>query len=65
MYDVFTTRYAFSCPERGEARVALSSFRRIEQLGGEIVGLAFVIELEFLEGRKHLEKYDVHSLITY
>jgi adenine phosphoribosyltransferase len=37
----------------------------VEQLGGEIVGLAFVIELAFLEGRKHLERYDVHSLITY
>jgi adenine phosphoribosyltransferase len=37
----------------------------VEQLGGEIVGLAFVIELKFLEGRKHLEGYDVHSLITY
>ena len=37
----------------------------VKQLGGEIVGLAFVIELEFLEGRKHLEQYDVHSLITY
>jgi adenine phosphoribosyltransferase len=37
----------------------------VEQLGGEIVGLAFVIELTFLEGRKHLEKYDVHSLIQY
>jgi adenine phosphoribosyltransferase len=37
----------------------------VEQLGGEIVGLAFVIELEFLEGRKHLEQYDVHSLIRY
>jgi adenine phosphoribosyltransferase len=36
-----------------------------EQLGGEIVGLAFVIELAFLEGRKHLEQYDVHSLIAY
>jgi adenine phosphoribosyltransferase len=36
-----------------------------EQLGGEIVGLAFVIELAFLEGRKHLDRYDVHSLITY
>jgi adenine phosphoribosyltransferase len=35
------------------------------QLGGEIVGVAFVIELAFLEGRKHLEAYDVHSLITY
>jgi adenine phosphoribosyltransferase len=37
----------------------------VEQLGGEIVGLVFVIELKFLEGRKHLEKYDVHSLIQY
>ncbi|HEY6836238.1 MAG TPA: adenine phosphoribosyltransferase [Gaiellaceae bacterium] len=36
-----------------------------EQLGGEIVGVAFVIELQFLEGRKYLEQYDVHSLITY
>jgi adenine phosphoribosyltransferase len=36
-----------------------------EQLGGEIVGVAFVIELTFLEGGKHLEKYDVHSLIQY
>jgi adenine phosphoribosyltransferase len=35
------------------------------QLGGEIVGVEFVIELEFLEGRKHLEEYDVNSLITY
>jgi adenine phosphoribosyltransferase len=37
----------------------------VEQLGGEIVGVAFVIELEFLEGRKQLEGRDVHSLITY
>ncbi len=36
-----------------------------EQLGGEIVGVAFVIELEFLEGRTQLEGHDVHSLISY
>jgi adenine phosphoribosyltransferase len=36
-----------------------------EQLGGEIVGVAFVIELDFLEGRKQLEGRDVHSLIHY
>jgi len=35
------------------------------QLGGEIVGIEFVIELAFLEGKQHLEDYDVHSLITY
>jgi adenine phosphoribosyltransferase len=35
------------------------------QLGGEIVGASFVIELDFLEGRKQLEGYDVQSLIQY
>ena len=37
----------------------------VEQLGGEVVGLAFVIELEFLSGRERLEGYDVFSLIRY
>src|SRR4051812_23386124 len=37
----------------------------VEQLGGEVVGLAFVIELEFLEGREKLDGYDVFSLIKY
>jgi adenine phosphoribosyltransferase len=36
-----------------------------EQLGGEIVGVAFVIELDFLEGAKQLEGRDVRSLIHY
>jgi adenine phosphoribosyltransferase len=35
------------------------------QLGGEIVGVAFVIELDFLQGRKQLEGHDVRSLIRY
>ena len=37
----------------------------VEQLGGEVVGLAFVIELEFLNGRDKLDGYDVFSLIQY
>jgi adenine phosphoribosyltransferase len=37
----------------------------VEQLGGTVVGLAFVIELAFLNGRAKLEGYDVHSLIRY
>ncbi|MFN2516776.1 MAG: adenine phosphoribosyltransferase, partial [Pyrinomonadaceae bacterium] len=37
----------------------------VEGLGGTIVGLAFVVELEFLPGRKKLEGYDVRSLIKY
>jgi adenine phosphoribosyltransferase len=37
----------------------------VEQLGGEVIGLAFVIELDFLKGRERLAGYDVHSLIRY
>jgi adenine phosphoribosyltransferase len=37
----------------------------VEKLGGTIVGLAFLIELAFLDGRKQLSGYDVHSLVTY
>ena len=37
----------------------------VEELGGIVVGIAFLIELSFLEGRKNLSKYDVHSLVTY
>ena len=34
MYDELTNRYTFSCPERGETRVTLSSFRQLERLPG-------------------------------
>jgi adenine phosphoribosyltransferase len=37
----------------------------VEGLGGKIGGLVFVVELEFLPGRKKLEGYDVRSLIKY
>ena len=37
----------------------------IEQLGGEVVGCAFLIELEALGGRKILENYNVFSLMKY
>ncbi len=37
----------------------------VEGLGGEIAGLVFVVELEFLPGRKKLAGYDVRSLIKY
>jgi adenine phosphoribosyltransferase len=37
----------------------------VEQLGGRVVGVNFVIELSFLDGRKKLADYDVYSLITY
>jgi hypothetical protein len=34
MYDALTSRYTFSCPARGETRVALSAFRLVERLPG-------------------------------
>jgi len=37
----------------------------IRQLGGEVAGLAFLVELDFLNGRKKLEGYDVFSLLRY
>jgi adenine phosphoribosyltransferase len=37
----------------------------VEQLGGEVVGLLFVVELAFLNGRDRLAGYDVDALITY
>jgi adenine phosphoribosyltransferase len=37
----------------------------VEQLGGEVVGCAFLIELAFLDGRARLEGRDVHSLVSY
>lgn len=37
----------------------------VEQLGGEVVGVVFIISLEFLKGRERLGDYDVFSLISY
>jgi adenine phosphoribosyltransferase len=37
----------------------------VEQLGGTVVGLVFVVELEFLPGREKLKGYDVRSLLKY
>ena len=37
----------------------------VEQLGGQVVGVNFVIELSFLNGRERLAGHDLFSLITY
>ena len=37
----------------------------VEQLGGEVVKIIFLMELAGLEGRKKLEGYDVESAIIY
>lgn len=37
----------------------------VEQLGGVVVGCAFLIELTYLDGRKNLDGYDVTTLMQY
>jgi adenine phosphoribosyltransferase len=37
----------------------------VRRLGGEIVGIGFLIELDFLKGRERLQEYNVYSLIHY
>jgi adenine phosphoribosyltransferase len=37
----------------------------VESLGAKVVGIACLIELEFLKGRQQLEGFDFFSLITY
>jgi adenine phosphoribosyltransferase len=46
----------------GTARAAAEL---VEEVGGKIASVAFVIELAFLDGRKLLDGYDVHSILTY
>jgi adenine phosphoribosyltransferase len=44
---------------------AAAAVRLSEKLGGNVVGITFVIELESLKGRDRLTGYDVVSLIRY
>ncbi len=37
----------------------------IEKMGGNVVGIAFLIELEALKGRELLKDYDVFSVLKY
>ena len=44
---------------------AAAKVELVERLGGEVAGIAFLIELSFLNGRSKLGKHDIFSLITY
>ena len=44
---------------------AAAVVKLIEQLGGQVVGSQFLVELSDLAGRELLKDYPVHSLITY
>jgi adenine phosphoribosyltransferase len=42
-----------------------ATIKLVRQLGGEIAGLGFAIELDFLKGRDRFPEYDVFSLMHY
>jgi len=44
---------------------AAATVKLIEKLGGQVVGLAFLIELDFINGREKLKSYPLHVLIHY
>ena len=53
MYDALTSRYTFACPTRGESRVALSSFRRLERLPGTAHPAVYRIRFDCPCGDEH------------
>jgi adenine phosphoribosyltransferase len=44
---------------------AAASARLVERLGGVVVGLAFVLELEYLHGREKLAGRRIHTVASY
>ena len=42
-----------------------ATLKLVKQLGGEVAGLAFAIELDFLKGRDRFKEHDVFSLLHY
>ncbi|MGJ7920589.1 adenine phosphoribosyltransferase [Neobacillus sp. LXY-4] len=42
-----------------------ATIRLVEQLGGVVAGIAFLIELSYLEGRNKLSNYDILTLLEY
>ncbi|TKJ29251.1 MAG: adenine phosphoribosyltransferase [Chloroflexi bacterium B3_Chlor] len=44
---------------------AAATARLVERLGGDVVGIAFLVELGFLKGVEKLKGYDVFTVIEY
>jgi adenine phosphoribosyltransferase len=42
-----------------------ATIKLVKQLGGEIAGLGFAVELDFLRGRERFPEHDVFSLLHY
>jgi len=43
----------------------IGTIELVQQLKGEVAGLAFLVELLFLKGRERLKQYDVYSVVQY
>lgn len=37
----------------------------VKKLGGEILGISFIVELDFLKGREKLKNYPIYTLVNY
>ncbi|MBX4384343.1 adenine phosphoribosyltransferase, partial [Mycobacterium tuberculosis] len=42
-----------------------ATIKLVEELGGVVAGIAFLIELSYLDGKEKLKDYDVLTLMTY
>src|SRR5690625_1945024 len=42
-----------------------ATIKLVEQLGGVVVGCAFLIELAYLDGMSKLDNYDVYTLMKF
>ena len=42
-----------------------ATVKLVEKLGGIVAGIAFIVELTYLNGRKKLEGYDILTLVQY
>ena len=42
-----------------------ATIKLVEELGGVVAGIAFLIELSYLDGKEKLKAYDVLTLMTY
>lgn len=44
---------------------AAATGKLIQRAGGEVISMTFLIELAFLEGRKRLAGFEIHTLLQY
>ena len=63
-------KHAMACPSLVDDLIATggtieAAAQLVEELGGEVVKIVFLMELEGLKGRERLAKYDVASVVKY